>query len=104
MWDLDFWQSVGIVCGGILALLTLAAMIYRKLVRPMWRAAWRTIKRLNQVADDLLGDEAKRIPSMTARMASLEVKFDEHLSEWHTPRQRANGAPPVDVRTRRAGR
>ncbi|HEU4541373.1 MAG TPA: hypothetical protein VFR23_09630 [Jiangellaceae bacterium] len=87
------WQALGIVCGAIVAVLTLIGLVYRRVVRPVWRAAWRTIRRLNLVADDLLGDKARKIPSMTERMAALEGKLDDHLS-WHNdPRGRPARKP-----------
>jgi len=91
--SLDSWQALGIVCGALLALTTLVGLVYRKVIRPVWRAAWRTIRRLNEVADQLLGDKAKGIPSMTDRMSALEKKLDEHLT-WHSARGRANGPRP----------
>ncbi|HEU4541761.1 MAG TPA: hypothetical protein VFR23_11605 [Jiangellaceae bacterium] len=87
------WQQVGTVCVAILAVLTLVGLVYRKVIRPVLRAAWRTIRRLNLVADDLLGDKARKIPSMTERMAALEGKLDDHLS-WHNdPRGRPARKP-----------
>jgi len=84
--SLDRWQALGVVCGSLIALLTLIGLLYRWVVRPVWR----TLRRLNEVADQLLGDKAKRIPSMTERMTTLETKLDEHLA-WHQPRDRSNG-------------
>jgi hypothetical protein len=82
---LDDWQAVGIVCGALIALLTLIGLIYRWVARPVWR----TLRRLNEVADQLLGDKRLQIPSMTERMKALEAgqavlnaKLAEHL-EWH---------------------
>lgn len=89
---LEDWQALGIVCGALLALLTLVGLLWRKVVRPVWRAAWRTIRRLNEVADDLLGDEIKGIPSMKQRMADLERTQAEHMAVWHTPQ--INGPRP----------
>lgn len=82
------------VAGGMLALLMLVGVIWRKAIRPMIRAIWRTIKRLNQVADDLLGDDAHHIPSMTARLAGLEDKLSEHL-KWHSASGRENSTHQV---------
>lgn len=80
------WQALGIVCGSLIALLTLVGLISRWVVRPVWR----TLRRLNEVADQLLGDKVKKIPSMTERMTTLETKLDEHLT-WHQPAARTNG-------------
>jgi hypothetical protein len=88
------WQEIGIVCGALIALLTLIGLLYTKVARPVWRAAWRTIRRLNEVADDLLGDKAKGVPSMTQRMAAVERGQREHL-DWHSARGRANGPQPA---------
>jgi hypothetical protein len=83
---LDQWQALGIVSGSLVALLTLVGLLYRWVVRPMWR----TLRRLNQVADQLLGDKTKRIPSMTERMAAIERQLQEHL-DWHAIGPRDNG-------------
>jgi len=90
----DQWQALGIVCGSIIALMTLIGLLYRWVVRPVWR----TLRRLNEVADQLLGDKTKKIPSMTERMSALERKLDEHLV-WHNP-TKTNG--PTPLRTRRS--
>jgi hypothetical protein len=66
---LDQWEAIGIVSGSLLTLLTLIGLLYRWVARPMWR----TLRRLNEVADQLLGDKTKRIPSMTERMTALET-------------------------------
>ena len=102
--SLEDWQALGIVCGALLALFGLIGLLWRKVVRPVWRAAWRTIRRLNQVADDLLGDEVKGIPSMTQRMAAHERMLAEHLA-WHgdprgAPARPAPGAPNSTSRRR----
>jgi hypothetical protein len=101
--SLDSWQALGIVCGALLALTTLVGLVYRKVIRPVWRAAWRTIKRFNLVADQLLGDKEKGIPSMTERMSKLEKQLGEHL-EWHDPKRRANGPRPGSVQPRPGAR
>lgn len=98
----DEWQQVGVVSGALLAVLTLVTMIWRRVVRPVWTATWRTIRRLDQVADDLLGDAAKGVPSMVDRMGRLEGaqadlarQLAEHI-EWHGGGPgRTNGRPPV---------
>ena len=100
MRSLDQWQALGVVCGSLIALLTLIGLIYRWVVRPVWR----TIRRLNEVADQLLGDPRRKIPSMTERMTALEKAFGEHMTEWHQPRPRPNGPAPVPQQSRRAGR
>jgi hypothetical protein len=91
MTRLEQWQALGVVCGSLIALLTLVGLIYRWVVRPVWR----TLRRLNEVADQLLGDKVRKIPSMTERMASLEQTFGEHLQQ-HQVYDRTNGpARPV---------
>lgn len=96
---LDFWQALGIVSGALVALFTLIGLVYRWVMRPVWR----TIRRLNLLADDLLGDRTRGIPSLTQRLqtqteqtAHLANRLDEHLS-WHSGggRSRANGPRPV---------
>lgn len=99
MRSLDQWQALGVVCGSLIALLTLIGLIYRWVVRPVWR----TIRRLNEVADQLLGDPRKQIPSMTQRMTALEKALEEHI-QWHEVKGRANGPQPVPQQQRRPGR
>lgn len=94
---LDDWQALGIVCGSLIAAMTLIGLLYRWVVRPVWR----TLRRLNEVADALLGEPAREgrpaVPSMMDRMKSLERQLDEHLA-WHHP-PKANS--PAPLRTRR---
>lgn len=100
---LDDWAALGIVCGAILALSTLTGLAYTRLVRPMWRYALRSIRRLNALADDLLGDEAKGIPSATQRITRVERALDRHV-RWHAePAGPADGARtnPNGTQTRR---
>ncbi len=116
---LDFWQGLGVICGALIAAGTLIGLTYRWVVRPVWR----TFKRLNLVADDLLGDKVRQVPSLAERLAAntLQVRgvavsmerqeasierqasrleevahrLDEHLT-WHAGggRARVNGPRP----------
>jgi hypothetical protein len=70
---IDFWASVGIVCGAVLTAATLVTQAYRKVVRPLWRYLAGTFRRTNAAADSLLGDKAKGIPSITERMTRVEA-------------------------------
>lgn len=112
---LDFWQGLGVVCGAIIAAGTLVGLTYRWVVQPVWR----TIKRLNRVADNLLGDVAAGVPSLSDRVAAsteqsaetaaavrgqsarieeIAHRLDEHLT-WHAGGgDRSNGRGPVPVR------
>lgn len=76
------WQAVGIVCGAILAALTLIGVVYRKGIRPMWNAGRRAYRRANEAVDQILGDKAKGILSLSERIKQLEQAQREH-SEWH---------------------
>ncbi len=80
--SVDDWQAVGIVAGAMLAVLTLAGLVYRKGLQPMWRAGRRAYKRANEAVDQILGDKAKGILSLSERIATLEQAQREH-SEWH---------------------
>lgn len=114
---LDFWQGLGVVCGALIAAGTLIGLTYRWVVRPVWR----TIRRMNQVADDLLGDRETGTPSLAQRVAEstaqsaataaavegqgalvaqLANRLDEHLS-WHARggSTNGNGPDPVPVRS-----
>lgn len=100
MLHLDFWQALGIVCGALAALLALLGLIYRWLVRPVIRI----IRRLNEVADLLLGEPARgdrpARPSMAERMSTMERLLNEHLASHGGPgpgrgRGRVNGPRPT---------
>jgi hypothetical protein len=117
---LDFWQALGIVSAALVATLTLIGLLYRWVVRPVWR----TIRRLNEVADDILGEPARADrparPSLAARVAAQTLataansqtlaqvadqvrqqghRLDEHLT-WHSAAGRANGPRPAGDRAR----
>jgi len=107
--SVDQWQAIGVVSGALVALLTLIGIVWRKGIRPVWKAAWRTIRRLDQVADDLLGDEAKGVPSMVTRfrlldsqVRELDRKLNEHITQ-HDGGVRANSGRPPQPPPRRAG-
>lgn len=118
--QLDFWQALGVVSGALIAVMTLIGLLWRWVVRPVFQ----TIKRLNRVADDLLGDRERRIPSLTERVVTQTAateqnsatlarladqvtqqghRIDEHLS-WHSGGGRLNGLAPAPVTPRPAGR
>ena len=106
--DIEAWQELGIVSGALLALSALIGLIWRRVVQPVFR----TIRRLNQVADVLLGDRLRKIPSLQERLdnmvmqaevhaqatRALERQLAEHI-EWHSARARANGPRPGDRTT-----
>jgi hypothetical protein len=114
------WQAVGVVCGAILAVLTLAGLLYKKLVLPVFRGVRRAIKRADEVADEILGDKAKRIPSLKEQLAAQAVQLAEladnqeaqarqiaeHL-EWHAAPggrpAKARPDPPNAVRPQQRG-
>ena len=96
---LEDWQALGIVCGALIAFLTLVGLTWRWGVRPVWR----TLRRLNEVADLLLGDKDRDVPSLQDRLGVLndrisaaERRHAEHLSS-HAQLLPPNGPP----RTRR---
>ncbi len=94
---LDQFAALGVVCGALVALLTLLGLLTRWVVLPVLRI----IRRLNEVADQLLGDPRKKIPSMTERMTALEAgqvelraQVQEH-QDWHAVGGRGNGQRPA---------
>lgn len=89
----DLWQQVGMVCGALIALLTLVGLVWTKGIRPMWRSAWRILHRLDQVADDILGDRTKGKPSIVDYVRAVDGKLTEHLN-WHSDGGRSNGDRP----------
>jgi hypothetical protein len=95
------WQALATVCGALIAFLTLVGLTWRWGIKPVWQ----TLRRLNEVADFLLGDKASGIPSLQDRLAALERghadrieaitrAHEEHMSRWHSP------APPNGPRPR----
>lgn len=86
---LDQWAALGIVCGALLSLLGLIGVLYRWVVRPVFRV----IKRLNDWLDTVNGDREKGIPSLVERVKSIEQKQQEHLN-WHTGGTKPNGPRP----------
>lgn len=82
---IEDWQAVGIVSGALLALLSLAGLVYRKVIRPMWRS----LKLAARLIEQLVGDPDEGVPSLMDQLAalrqsdaSLARKLDDHL-EWH---------------------
>jgi hypothetical protein len=87
---LDQWAALGIVSGSILTLLMLIGVLYRQVVRPVFRV----IKRLNAWLDSVNGDRENGIPSLVERVKSIERKQQEHL-DWHSVGGRRNGPQPA---------
>jgi hypothetical protein len=82
---LDDWQAIGIICGALLALLTLVGVLYRKVIRPVFRS----MKLAARLLEQLVGDPDDGIPSLMERLARFDAnqsemarKLDDHL-EWH---------------------
>jgi nitrate/nitrite-specific signal transduction histidine kinase len=92
--QLEDWQALAVVCGALVALFTLLGLLYRWVVRPVLRI----IRRLNEVADQLLGEPARdgrpARPSLAERMTQMQQQLDEHLS-WHAGRGRGNSPRPL---------
>jgi hypothetical protein len=82
---IDFYQSLGIVCGALLAVLTLLGLIGKQVILPMIRA----IRRMNEVADELLGEPARdgrpARPSLMARVTGIEDRLSEHIRSHEPP-------------------
>jgi hypothetical protein len=110
---LDDWQALGIICGAILAALTLLNLAWRKAVQPMFRS-FRLAARL---IEQLVGDKGQGVPSLMEQLAEVrdnqvkqaeqtaklaaetaEVQREQrqHLAEWHSVPLRApvNGPAP----------
>lgn len=103
---LEDWQALGIVCGALIAFLSLVGLTWRWGVRPVWH----TLKRINQMADLLIGDRANGIPSLQDRLADMERRnaervealtraleattrsHEEHMHRWHTRSVPSGGA------------
>lgn len=113
----DVWSQVGVISGALLALFTLLGLVWTKVVRPMFRAGRRFIRRMNEVADDLLGDAARGIPSMVDRqvrteraVAELRTELADHIarhdaaSALPAPNNRAPTVAPLPRRRAAGGR
>lgn len=82
---IDQWQAIGIVCGSLIAFITLIGLLRRKVLQPMWRS----MKLAARLLEQLTGDPEGGVPSLMDRLAQLDanqtavqVKLDEHL-RWH---------------------
>jgi hypothetical protein len=67
-----------------LGALSVAVVAILKAAKEGWallKAAWRTIYRFNEVADDLLGDKAKGVLPMRERMLAME-KIQREQQDW----------------------
>ena len=87
---LDFWQAIGIICGAIIAVLTLLGLLYTKAVRPMFRG----LKRLGLMADLFLGDRTKGLPSLPEQVNALRSELRDHVNTWHAPQPGGTDLPP----------
>lgn len=83
--NLDQWQAIGIVCGALIALITLLGLLRRKVLQPMWRS----MKLAARLLEQLTGDPEAGVPSLMEQLANLHQsdvtltkKLDDHL-EWH---------------------
>ena len=93
VWHIDFWANVGNLSLSLAAVLGLVALIWRMVVRPVWRV----LRRLNRLADDLLGEPSsddlpEGRPSLMARVGRIETALERHLA-WH---DRPGGRPADD--------
>lgn len=92
MTTLDAWQAIGIVCGALLAALTLLGLLYTKAVRPMWRG----LRRLGQMADLFLGDKEKGLPSLPEQVEGLRAELRSHVQAYHVPAPGSREAPKTN--------
>ena len=99
---LDDWQALGIICGALLALLTLLNLAWRKVLRPMFRS----MRMAARLVEQLIGDPADGIPSLMDRLADfnarqldIQAKLDDHLA-WHAS---PGGRPATPVAPRPNG-
>jgi hypothetical protein len=80
-------------------LLTLVGLVYRKVIRPMWRS----LKLAARLVEQLVGDPEAGVPSLMQQLSALHEsdvrlarQLDDHL-QWHAnPAGRpAKSAPPL---------
>ena len=111
---IEDWQAIGIVCGAIIALITLAGLLWRKAVIPMLE----TVRLVSTLVRQLVGDKdaMPRRPSLmelvtdvraemeqqAAKLAQVERAQAEHLA-WHAqPSRQPVPARPNGQHGRRA--
>jgi len=88
----DQWANFGIVCGALVAAVTLAALAWKGI-----RRMWHLLRKVNRLLDQTLGEppEGSRPgrPSLMDRVESIEAKMEEHLLLPHlpVPQPRPNG-------------
>lgn len=82
--DLAWWLLVGSV---VTVWAGVAAGTYRWVVRPVYK----TLRRLNEVADELLGDTRKGIPSIGQRVTAIEEMMRKHEADHRPANMRAIG-------------
>lgn len=91
---IDQWQALGIVCGSIIALITVAGLLRRKVIVPMLE----TVRLVSTLVRQLVGDKdsTPRRPSLmelvtdvrtemeaqALKLAQVERAQAEHLA-WH---------------------
>ena len=81
MTTLDTWQAIGVICGALLAALTLLGLLLHKVVLPVFRG----LKRLGLMADLFLGDKTKGLPSLPEQVDALRGELRSHVQAYHVP-------------------
>jgi hypothetical protein len=99
----DQWADFGIVCGALVAAVTLAALAWRGI-----RRMWHLLRKVNRLLDQTLGEPANgnhpARPSLMERVESIESKLEAHL-EWHAnPAGRPASGFPLQPNGPRRGR
>lgn len=97
--SLDGWQDLGIICGALIAFLTLLRMALKGA-----RRMWRLMRKASEFLDQVLGAENQ--PSMMellkdnrTRLEKIETAQAEHLQSWHG--SKPNGPNPLHRGNRR---
>lgn len=101
---MDFWTSIDIVCGALIALVVVASYVARGT-----RRVWHLMRKVNRLLDQTLGDPTAGKPSLMQRVQSIEQTQDtisqqlaEHL-EWHAD-PKGQPARPTQQRPNGTGR
>jgi len=113
VWTIEDWQALGIVCGALLALITLAGLLWRKVVIPMLE----TVRLVSTLVRQLVGDKDATPPrpslmevvagvqtglaEQAAEIAQVKLAQAELREEWQTFRSRTPVVPKPNGQGRR---
>lgn len=112
---LDQWQALGIVCGSLIALITVAGLLRRKVLMPMLE----TVRLVSTLVRQLVGDKDATPPrpslmevvagvqsglaEQAVELAQVKQAQAELREEWQTFRARTPVVPKPNGQSGRRG-